>query len=231
MANLTFPLTQVRDPSSSGGFHNWNACNPGPNMKWSNPGAITIGGNKWNSDATLSMYGNPTEDTGGDYTTLRLNTGANHDCNALWKCEPRDATERQVRGVFYKNYTNGVKFRPRVSGVALQYSTSSGLTKYYDLGYKGNYKTHSRYGDIGYEGTSTSNYFWAVGARGHYDNPFHDPQYRLSGVLFHFETTWKSGSSANCDVYIKGLRFITDAKQQSTPYYNNHYRVWGWSAK
>lgn len=230
MAKETFPLTQVRDPRSSGGFHNWNACEPGPNMRWSNPGAITIGGNSWKSDSTLDMYGNPTSNS-GDYTTLRLNTGSNHDCNALWKCESRDATERQVRGLYFINYTNGAKFRPRVSGVALQYSTSSGLTKYYDLGYRGSYNVSNKDGGLGYEGTETSNYFWGVGVKGKYGDPFHDPNYCLSGVLFHFETTFKTGSAVNCDVYIKGLRFITDAKQQSAPYYNNHYRVWGFKVK
>ena len=230
MAKETFPLTQVRDPNSSGGFNTWNACYPGPGMKWSNPGDITIGGTKWSSDTTLDMYGDPTLNS-GNYTTLRLNTGANHDCNAVWKCEPRDATERQVRGLFFVNYTNGAKFTPRVSGVALQYSTSSGLTKYYDLGYRGSYNVFNRDGDLGYQGTSTSNSFWGVAATGKHGDPFHDPDYRLSGVLFHFETTWKSGSAVNCDVYIRGLRFITDGKQLSTPYYNNHYRVWGWAVK
>lgn len=230
MANETYPLTQVKDPSNSGGFHNWNACVPGPGMKWSNPGAITIGGTKWSSGATLEMYGDPTLSS-GNYTTLRLNTGANNDCNAVWKCEPRDATERQVRGLFFVNYTNGAKFKPRVSGVALQYATSSGLTKYYDLGYRGSYNVYNRDGDLGYQGTTMNNYFWGVGVKGKYGDPFHDPDYRLSGVLFHFETTWATGSAVNCDVYIKGLRFITDAEQQSVPYYNNLYRVWGWQVK
>ncbi len=229
-SNLKFPLTQVRDPSN-GDFNNWNACYPGPNMRWTNTGTITIDGIEWYDDAHLTMRGDPTEQSGGNYATIGLNTGANHDCNALWKCDPIDATERQVRGLYFINYTNGVKFRPRISGVALQYSKQDGATKYYDLGYKRSYNVWDKRGDLGYEGVNSNNSFWGVARKGKYGDPFHDPEYRLSGVLFHFETTWKSGSPIDCNVYIKNLRFITDAKQQGTPYYNNNYRIWGWDVK
>jgi len=82
MAKLDFPLVQVKDPTNSGGFHNWPAVYPGPSMSWSNAGDTKVNGNIWKGDTTISASGDPTSSDGA---RLGINTGANHDANTRWE--------------------------------------------------------------------------------------------------------------------------------------------------
>ena len=227
MAKAEFPLHQNKNPQGAN-ISSWPKCYPGPNMKWTDPGDITVQGTKWSSDSHLSMSGDPVAGT----ATIKLNTGANHDCNALWYCDKSDATERLVRGIYFKTWTNNVKFRPRISGVALQYKHANGAVKYFGLNYRGKWYTSYGDGSLGYEGTDQNHHFTAVGAPGQTDgSTFHDKDFVFSGVLFHYETTFKTGSAIWCDTYVKDLRFITDGNTNANPTYNNKYRVWGWRVK
>ena len=226
MARDEFPLHLCANPQQvsfpDGIAQTW----PGTRMSWSNPGNITVQGTTWKSDASLNMSGDPTSHLNA---VIKLNTGANHDCNALWSCPKDYAATNLVRGLYFKNYTNQAKFRPRITGVALQYKKPSGTTKYFGLGYRGTYYNEGKGGNLSYEGGSSSNYFWATGKKGTTDgNVWDSTDAYLSGVLFHFETTWKSGSAVDCVVWVNSLRFITQANvQHSNIYHNTKYRMWG----
>ena len=239
MANLALSCTQVLDPRGylsaiESGRQLYPAQSGNRWLSWnSGSGKFRIQNHEWGNDARLDVSGDPTSSSGG---RIRLNTGANHDCNCFWGApDNNSAHERQVRGIYFKHYTNGAKFRPRITGVALQYQDGRnvrwvGLRDRWNA--KGDYCMYNSGGTLPYEGTSTSNYFWGVAKRGTYDgNLFHTNNWRWSGVLFHYETTWKSGSAINCDVYIKNLRPILDAGTSDTPYYNHKFRVWGYEYK
>jgi len=229
MANVTFPLVQVIDPRNSGGFHNWPAVSPHQNMRWTNPGDVKVNGTTWSSNTSITANGDPTSSSGA---SLGINTGSNQDANTRWQCDSALATERQVRGVYFKTWTNGAKFRPRISGVCLDYATGNGQVKRVGLGYRGNNYRYNGEGNLEYEGTGVNNYYWGVCKTNTSDGaPFHDPNYKLWGITFHMETTWKTGSAEWNYCYISELRFITDGAQNSTPYYNNKYRIWGWDFK
>ena len=229
MANTTLKLYKCVAPSGgNGAYENQHAVYPSPiSNGWiSNYGSTSIQGTTWSNDSTLSCSGDPTTSQGA---TIRLNTGANHDCNCFWgNTRYSELSEHMIRGIHFRNFTNQTKFRPRITGVALVFVNSSNTKKYMGLQYRdsGYYKDVS--GHIKYEGGSTGNYWWATAKTGTSDgNYFHNSSYRWAGVLFHYETTWKSGSSTNCDVYITRLRPIVDCNTNATPYYNNKYRVWG----
>lgn len=230
MATVKLGLYQCKNPSNAAVARN-NPVFPGPNSGWTTynngSGKYTIQGSTWNNDARLEWANS--DPTSSSWGYLKLNTGANHDCNAFWGCAPRDGTERLVRGVYFKHHTNGVKFRPRITGVALRYANpNTNATFHYGLTYRGTNYTSSTEGTLPYEGTSTSNWWYGVGATNKSDNPyFNDPNLVWTGVLFHYETTWKSGSAADCIVYIKELRPIICSSTSSSPSYNDKYRVWG----
>ena len=198
-------------------------------MKWTGPSDLSIQGTTWKNDSYLSMSGDPVAGT----ATISLNTGANHDCNALWSCDASNATERLVRGIYFKTWNNGAKFRPRIEGAALQYkNANTGAVKYFGLNYRGKWYTSWGDGSLGYDGTDQNHHFAAVGAPGQTDgSTFHNKDFVLTGVLFHYETQWKSGSAIWCDTYVKDLRFITDGGTGANPTYNNKYRAWGWRVK
>lgn len=229
MAKAEFLLHQNKNPQGDSNIGNWPKCYPGSSMKWTDPGDINIQGTKWSSDSHLSMGGDPV----AGKATISLNTGANHDCNALWSCDKSDATERLVRGIHFKTWTNAAKFRPRISGAALQYkNANTGSVKYFGLNYRETWYTSYGDGSLGYEGTDQNHHFTAVGAPWANDgSPFHNKDFVLSGVLFHYETTFKTGSAIWCETYVKDLRFITDGNTNANPTYNNKYRVWGWRVK
>ena len=63
MAKLEFPLVQVANPDN-GGFHNWNATYPGPNMRWTNPGDVKVNGTTWSGDTNIDASGDPTTSDG-----------------------------------------------------------------------------------------------------------------------------------------------------------------------
>ena len=203
---------------------------PGANTGWTTwdkgSGKYSIQGKTWDNDARLTVSGNP---AGSNWASIKLNTGANHDCNAFWGCAPRDGTERLVRGVSFRAHTNGAKFRPRITGVALRYANpKTNAYWHYGLTYRGTHHTHSNNGAMPYEGTSTGASWWGVATTSSKDgNHFHDSNLVWNGVLFHFETTWKSGGAVDCIVYIKSLRPIIDSTRNSSPSYNNKYRLWG----
>ena len=226
MAKEAFKLHRSIDPAKISNWSNEAQVYPGYSMSWSNPGDVSIQGKTWKSDVSLTMSGDPTSSTNA---RIMLNTGANHDCNALWSTPKEYISERLVRGVYFKNYTNQAKFRPRISGVALQYKNLSGGTKYVGLGYRGTYYTLKSTENLGYEGGTSTNDFYGVANLNTTDgNVFDDINYMLSGVLFHFETTWKSGSAVDCSVWINTLRFITQSNvQHASIYYNEKYRIWG----
>ncbi len=227
MAKESFPLVQVKNPynMSSSDWTNANQTYPAQgHMEWKQVGDVNIQGKTWSGDTTISASGDPTSSS---RASLGINTGANHDANVLWSCSPSKATERQVRGVYFRTYTNQTKFRPRISSVALQYTASNNAISYVGLNYRDANYTHSSGGSLNYEGGDTSHYWWGVGNCSMPDgDPYHQDK-RLTGVLFHMETTWKSGSAVDNWCYVSNLRFICDAKRDSTPYYNNHYRMWG----
>ncbi len=184
-----------------------------------------IQGKYWENDSTLQAGGDP---TGHDWSYIKLNTGANHDCNIFWGCDKADATERKIRGVYFKHHTNQAKFRPRLSGVALVYVNSNGSNLYQGI-HTPNAGTFvsSHAGSMAYEGGDQSHFYWGVaGGWGSDGARYHESDYRFRGVLWHYETTWKSGSAADCIIYLKDLRFIMDAGNSSTPEYTNHWRVW-----
>lgn len=230
MGKLTFPLVQVKDPNtlsaSASGWSNQNGVHPVPgHMDWKHVGDVTIQGKKWSGDTTISASGDPTT---SKKASLGINTGANHDANVLWLGTGSYATERQVRGIYFRTYTNQAKFKPRISGVALRYINSRGAIYYHGLHYRSDGYEHSTGGSLNYEGGDSLHEYWGVGKTNSTDGAhFHNPDMKLQGVLFHMETTWKTGSAEWCYCYIYNLRFICDAKQQSSPYYNNLYRVWG----
>lgn len=234
MASERLPLFQCKAPNNGAISYN-NPVFPGKNYGWttwnSGSGEYTVQGVKWKNDAKLDWANS--DPTSNSWGYLKLNTGANHDCNAFWGCSPSDGTERLVRGVYFKHHTNGAKFRPRITGVALRYANpNTNAIYHYGLTYRGNYFTYAREGTLPYEGTSTSNWWYGVGKYSTNDNPyFHDRSLVWTGVLFHFETTWKSGGAEDCIVYIKELRPIIDGNTNSTPSYNNKYRVFGTKIK
>jgi len=222
-----FNLHRSISPKEVSDYRNEPQVWPGQYMSWSNPGDVTIQGTKWSSDANLTMTGDPTSATNA---VIKLNTGANHDCNALWSCPKDYATERLVRGVFFRNYTNKATFRPRISGVALQYKKADGTTRYSGLGYRSNYYTEDKGGELNYEDGYSTNEFWAVGyGQNHEDgSPWDETDWMFSGVLFHFETTWKMGSAEDCIVWINSLRPITQGNIQPVHiWYGNKWRIWG----
>lgn len=226
----TFPLVQVKNPYNMS-YSNWTDANrayPAPDMSWKHVGDVNVQGIKWKGDTTISASGDPTTNKSA---SLGINTGANHDANVLWLGTGSKATERQVRGIYFRTYTNGAKFRPRISGVALRYMDSRGNIYYHGLNYRDNNYTHSRGGSLNYEGTDSSHYWWGVGRTGTPDPAYFHQDKVLQGVLFHMETTWKSGSAVWCYCYIWNLRFICDAGRGTNPNYNNHYRMWGVSVK
>ena len=95
-------------------------------------GEYTVQGKKWPNDARMQFYGDPTTklNDGNNWAYMKLNTGANHDCNIFWGSnDVYKNTERQVRGIYFRHHTNGAKFRPRITGVALRYSRSNGAIK------------------------------------------------------------------------------------------------------
>ena len=198
-------------------------------------GEYTVQGKKWPNDAKMQFYGDPTTklNDGNSWAYMKLNTGANHDCNIFWGSnDVYKNTERQVRGIYFRHHTNGAKFRPRITGVALRYSRSNGAICHVGLrdrwNASGNNCMHSSGGTLPFEGTTSGNNFWGIAKRGTTDgNPFHDSDWTWSGVLFHFETTWKSGSAADCIVYLKCLRPILDGDRTTNPLFNNKHRVWG----
>nr|BDD46402.1 hypothetical protein 1 [Pelagibacterales bacterium] len=231
MATKALNLYQCRSPNNGAISYN-KPVFPGPNSGWTTwdkgQGKYTIQGKTWDNDAKLQWANS--DPTSNSWGYLKLNTGANHDCNAFWGCSPRDGTERLVRGVYFKHHTNGAKFRPRITGVALRYANPSNNQLYhFGLTYRGAYYDYDRGGTLPYEGTSTSNWWYGVAAKsGMPDGDwFHNSNLVWTGVLFHFETTWKSGGATDCIVYIKELRSIIDSNKNSTPSYNNKYRVWG----
>lgn len=186
-----------------------------------------IQGNYWDNDANLQSGGDPTAG-GNDWAWMKLNTGSNHDCNIFWGCDASNATERQVRGVYFKHNTNTSKFRPRLSGVALVYTNGSNDKLYQGIHTPaaGSNSYHSG-GSMSYEGWDQSHYYWGVANQNGKDgNKYQNKDNRLRGVLWHFETTWKSGSAEDCIVYMKDLRFIMDSGNDAAPAYNNKYRVW-----
>jgi hypothetical protein len=229
MGVLNYPLYQCKSPSR-GAVESNNQVYPGPTNSWttwnSGSGEYTIQGTKWKNDARLQTSGDPTSSS---WASIKLNTGANHDCNAFWGCSPSTGTERFVRGVYFRHHTNGSKFRPRITGVALRYSNpNTNASWYYGLTYRGTNYTYAKEGTLPYEGTNTSNWWYGVGARNKTDSPyFHDKGLVWTGVLFHYETTWKSGSANDTIVYLKNLRPIVDASDATAPTYNDKYRVWG----
>ena len=223
MAKAEFPL--YKETNSS--LENQQNVYPGSSMYWRHKGDLTIQGKKWSGDATLNCSGDPT--LSSSWASIKLNTGANHDCNVVWQTD--NPTEQQVRGVYLRHHTNEAKFRPRITGVAMQYANSSGTHKYVGLTYRGTDYGRQSGGTIPYEGSSTSNSWWGVADCTMPDgDPYHNG-WKWSGVLFHFETTWKSGSAVDCIVYINRLRPICDGKKDANPYYSDMYRMWGMSVQ
>ena len=230
MAKIEFPLVKVQSPSSMS-YSDWTNANrayPAPNMEWKHVGDVTVQGTKWSGDTTISASGDPTS---SNKASLGINTGANHDANVLWIGAGSACTERQVRGLHFRTYTNGANFRPRITGVALRYMAPNGAIYYHGLNYRDNDYTHSSGGSLNYEGTDSTHHYWGVGKTNSTDAAYFHQDKVLQGVLFHMETTWKTGSAVWNYVYIWNLRFICDAKRESNPYYNNLHRVWGWQVK
>ena len=231
MGKLTFPLAKVESPYNT----NWSntpklyPSNDASKMSWKHKGDVTIQGKKWSGDTTINASGDPTSSS---RASLGINTGANHDANVEWLCAGSDATERNVRGVYFNTYTNQSKFRPRISGVALRYLTTSGSLYYHGLHYRSDGYEHSTGGSLNYEGGDSLHNYWGVGKTNSTDGAhFHNKNMLLTGVLFHMETTWKTGSAEWCYCYVYNLRFIFDAGTSSTPTYNNKYRIWGITVK
>ena len=228
-AHIISNLYQCTAPSgSNGGIEGQNAVYPSQvSNGWiTNYGNTTIQGKTWTNDSTLNCSGDPTTSSGG---RIRLMTGANHDCNCFWgNVNAPELSERMVRGLHFRVWTNGAKFRPRISGAALVFVDSSSRKKYMGLTSFGSNYTYQSNGTLAYEGTESNNYWWAVARDGTSDGGYyHNSDYVWAGVLFHYESTWKTGSAVNCDVYISHLRPIVDSNTNSTPQYNNKYRVWG----
>ena len=230
MAKESFPLVQVKNPSNMS-YSDWTNANrtyPAPSMNWTHVGDVTVQGKKWSGDTPITASGDPTSSS---KASLGIMTGANHDANVLWLGTGSNCTERQVRGIYFRTYTNQSKFRPRISGVALRYMASNGAIYYHGLNYRNDDFTHSKGGSLNYEGGDSSHHYWGVGKTNSTDGAYFHQDKVLQGVLFHMETTWKTGSAEWCYCYIWNLRFICDAKRESAPYYNNHYRMWGVSVK
>lgn len=233
MARLELPLHQNIDPFKDSAFYlaqTYPAVGKNDQMAWSTPGQQTIQGDTWKNTTNLDCSGDPTSRDGA---ALRVNTGANQDMNALWECSRDQTSERMVRGVWFKNWTNGAKFRPRITGVALVYRHDNNGRWYQGLQYRSNrYDYHEDGKGLNYEGTSTGNYYMGVAKKQQSaTEPFHNKDMRLSGVIFHVETTWKTGSAEWCNVYITSLRFITDGDGYPSPTYHNNYRIWGLQVK
>jgi hypothetical protein len=230
MANLALTAYQCKSPSN-GAISSNKPVYPGPSSGWttwdSGSGKYTIQGKTWNNDARLTVSGDPTSST---YAYIKLNTKANHDCNTFWGCSPGNGTERLVRGVYFRHHTNGGKYDPRITGVALRYANPKTNAQYhYGLTYRGGHYTHSTEGAMPYFGTSSTNWWYGVASGNSTPDGkhFNDSNLVWTGVIFHFETTWHSGSSADQIVYIKDLRPIIDSTKNSSPSYNNKYRLWG----
>ena len=229
MARVEMKLHPNKDPFTTSAFYlpqTYPAVGGNDQMAWTAQGQVTINDDTWNNTTNLACSGDPTTDQGA---TLKVNTGANQDMNALWECSRDQSTERMVRGVWFKNWTNGAKFRPRITGVALAYRHDNNGRWYQGLQYRSSrYDYHEDGKGLNYEGTSTGNYYMGVAKKQQSGTePFQNKDMRLSGVIFHVETTWKTGSAEWCNVYITHLRFITDGDGYPSPTYYDNYRVWG----
>ena len=228
-AHILSNLYQCKAPSGSNSdIEGQHAVYPSQvSNGWiTNYGNTSVQQTVWTNDSSLNCSGDPTTRDGG---RIRLHTGANHDCNCFWgNVNGSEVSERHVRGIHFRNWTNEVKFRPRITGVALVFINSSSTKRYMGLQYRDSGYYENVGGHIKYEGGNTGNYWWAVAKDGTADGAYyHNSDYMWAGVLFHWESTWKSGSAVNCDVYISHLRPIVDCSTNSNPEYNNKYRVWG----
>lgn len=198
-------------------------------MEWVGKSEFNVGGDKWQNDNNLTMSGDPTSGVGA---TLRLNTSNNKDCNALWDVTAANTvtfTERQVRGLFFYTFNNGAKHNPRITGVAMKYSKPGQSPKYVSLHYRSsNYcsKTNNNNG-FPYIGQSTSSYWQGVSKKDNSDGDYFHQGWFWSGVVFHWECTFKVGSAINNDVYIWGLRPICDGGKSSNLTETSLTRVWG----
>lgn len=237
MAVISYPCFKVVSPVTQSTAESNLKVYPGPTNGWttwnSGSGEYTIQGKKWPNDTRLDCWGDPTDKVNqGNGATIRLNTGANHDCNCFWGAsDASKTTERQVRGIHFRIVTNGAKFRPRITGCALRYRARNNAIHHVGLldrwNASGNSKLIQYGGNLSTELTTWGRWY-GVAKRDTTDgNRFHEADMTWVGVLFHFETTWKSGSAVNCDVGIKELTPICDADRRADPYYCNKYRVWG----
>lgn len=197
-------------------------------MEWAGKAEFSVGGDKWSNDNNLTMSGDPTTTTGA---TLRLNTHLNKDCNALWDVKAANTvtfSQRLIRGVHFYTYNNGSKHNPRITGVAMKYSKPGQSPKYVSLNYRSSNYCHTTDNSHGfpYIGTSKSAWWRGVAKKDNSDGDYFHQGWFWSGVVFHWECTWKSGSAIDNDVYIWGLRPICDAGKSSNPTYTNNMRVW-----
>nr|BDD46135.1 hypothetical protein 34 [bacterium] len=238
-SKLPFALPRVITPvNNKSATENQPAVYPGPNTGWtswdSGSGEFWIQEQSWKNDAKLQCSGDPTSTSNA---VVKLNTGANHDCNCFWGSNsPEKCTERNVRGLYMRIYTNGAKFQPRISCAALRYyDLSNG--RYYNYGLArdkvGTLCVHSS-GTWPYFGTDSTNYWYGVALTTSLygdENSAHNTNRVWVGCLFHYESTWKTGSAVDCNVYINRLRPIFDAGREPNPVYNNRHRVWGVSPK
>ena len=204
---------------------------PGFPVQWSSVGEFNSQGDTWKHDAAIQATGDPTASPDSANAKIGLTTGASHDVNAFWGVESSSMSRGQtgVRGVYFETEQIGdTNFNPRISGSAMVWKNSNGDRKIESLSFDGADRAHTHSGTIENLTTSWKSY-WGLSKKDDAWFKWADSNYYWAGVIFHFESTWKTGSSRDSMVRIRNLRPILDRDFNEKPNNDVHgpYAVWG----
>lgn len=198
---------------------------------WGNIPEFNSQGDTWKHDTGIQATGDPTEETDTYNAKIGLTTGASHDVNAFWGVSDSSMSKGQtgVRGVYFETKQIGdTNFKPRISGSAMVWKNANGDRKIESLSFDGADKAHSHSGAIENLTTSWRSY-WGLSKKDDSWFKWADPSYYWAGVVFHYESTWSTGSTRDSMVRIRNLRPILDRDFAEKP--NNDgsspYAVWG----
>lgn len=198
--------------------------------QWANFATFSSQGDNWKHDTNISMSGDPTESSDSYNARIGLNTGANHDCNAFWGVTADSMTtgQRNVRGISFETKQIGnTLFKPRVSASALVWKNANGDVKRESLSWDGGDKSYKYQGTIENLTTDWKSY-WGLSKKDDSYFKWADPTYYWAGVIFHYESTWHSGSAIDSMVRIRNLRPILDRNYDERNLNDSHspHAVW-----
>ena len=197
---------------------------------WGNVATFSSQGDSWTHDVNIDMGGDPTMERDSENAEIGLLTGANHDCNAFWGVQSSSMSTGQtgVRGVYFETRQNdSQKFKPRISASAMVWKNSNGDRKIESLSWDGANKAHSHSGTIENLTTDWKSY-WGLSKKDDRYFKWADPTYYWAGVIFHYESTWATGSVTDSYVRIRNLRPILDRDFNEAPNNDNSspHAVW-----